>query len=245
MTKRDHERRRYPRASKVDLEASIVAGGRTVACSIESLSAGGIRVVGPLRVTTGEHVRVLLGARGRSSRGLDAKVLRSEPRDGAMCSVALVFHHVTQATQDAIQQLVLRSLEHRPVDAPHVVVLDDEPGIRAALDRELGVLGFEARSVAAPLDLLRCLNDPALEQATVLVDLRLCHEDGANVLTFLSEDYPRIRRVVMSGACLDELERCVTCGWAHALLQKPFSRRDLVRVLRLDPSSTTPAIPGL
>lgn len=234
MTKRDLERRRYPRASAINLDAAVVAGGRTVVCSIESLSAGGMRVVGPLRVTPGEHVRVLLGSRGRSSRGLDAKVLRCEPRNDTTCTVALVFHHVTQATQDAIQQLVLRSLEHRPAEANHVLVLDDEPAIRAALDRELGVLGFAARSVAAPLDLLRYLGDPALEHATVLVDLRLCHEDGVNVLTFLSEDYPRIRRVVMSGACIDELERCVTCGRAHALLQKPFSRRDLVRVLRCD-----------
>lgn len=230
MNKRDHERRIHPRVSGLDVEATVVAGDGTVACAVESLSAGGARVVGALRVAAGDRLRLLLGPRA-GSHALEAKVLRTEHRGDGTAAVALVFQGVPAATQDAIQQLVLRSLERERAAAKWVLVLDDDAAIRAALERDLRAFGLSTRAVAAPLDLLRCLEDPALNVSVALVDLCLCHEDGSNVLSFLSEDYPRVRRIVMSGGRFDDLERCVASGHAQSLLHKPWNRRWLSQAL--------------
>jgi CheY-like chemotaxis protein len=233
MNKRDHEQRRHRRAGDVDIEATVVSDRETVTCSIESLSAGGARVVGALRVAVGDPVRVLLGLPGSGPRALEARVLRTEHRGDGTAAVAVMFRDVAPETEDAIQRLVLRSLERERAAATWVLVLDDDALVRAALERDLRSFGLSTRSVAAPLDLLRCLEDPALNVAVALVDLCLCHEDGTNVLSFLSEDYPRVRRIVMSGARLDDLERCVASEQAQTLLRKPWNRRCLAQALGL------------
>jgi two-component system chemotaxis response regulator CheY len=231
MKKRDHERRRHPRVSGVDIEATVVTGDGAVTCSIESLSAGGARLVGGLRVAVGEEVRVLLGPHAPGSGTLDARVLRTEHRGDGTSAVALMFRDAAPDTEDAIQRLVLRWLEREHASTDWVLVLDDDASIRAAIGRDLRALGFATRAMAAPLELLRGLEDPALNPMAAFIDLCLCHEDGANVLSFLSDDYPHIRRVVMSGTRHDELERCVDSERAHAFVHKPWNRRALARAL--------------
>jgi CheY-like chemotaxis protein len=223
------ERRRHPRTGKMNIDAAITSREQSEACpvEVESLSIGGALVTGPLRASVGERLRVTLG-----SRALDARVLRIEGRGGGSSAVALAFCDDSPAALAEVERIVLRALA-RERGITSALVLDDEPGVRSALGRDLRDLGFTPRLVAAPLDLLRCLDDPALDMAVALVDLCLCQEDGTNVLTFLSEDHPRIRRTVMSGARFDDLERCVSSGQAHTLLRKPWSRSDLVRALGL------------
>lgn len=229
MKKGYRERRRHPRTGKVDIEAAVAPRAEADACpvEIESLSIGGALVTGPLQASVGERLRVMLG-----SRELEARVLRTESRGDGSSAVALAFCDDSPAALAEIERIVLRALERERAHATRwALVLDDEPAVRSALGRDLHDLGFLPRLVAAPLDLLRCLDDPALDIAVALVDLCLCQEDGTNVLSFLAEDYPRVRRAVMSGARFDDLARCVASGQAHALLRKPWSRFDLVRAL--------------
>jgi CheY-like chemotaxis protein len=206
-----------------------------VVCSVESLSAGGARIIGALHVAPGEHLHVTLASCDQEAYALEASVLRAQDRCDGVSAVALQFTRVAPIVHDAIQRLVARERARERAAKTWVISLDDERAIRAALDRELRVLGLSPRSVAAPLDLLRCLEDTAINVAAVIVDLRLCQEQGTNVLTFLSEDYPRIRRIAMSGTASGELERCVRSGWAHALLEKPWHRSDLVQALDIAP----------
>ena len=231
MTQSEHDRRRHPRASVVDVEATVSCRGTSVMCSVESLSVGGARLIGALHVAPGERLHLTLAWCEQEAYALDAHVLRADDRGDGTSVVALQFTRVAPAIHDAIQQLVAQERARERLARTWVIVLDDEPAIRAALNRELRALGLQARAVAAPLDLLRCLDDTALNVGAAIVDLRLCHEHGTNVLTFLSEDYPRIRRVAMSGAQGPELERCVHLGWAHATLAKPWHRHELVQAL--------------
>src|SRR5205823_2063198 len=141
-------------------------------------SAGGAVVVGALGAVVGDPVRVLLALGGGGADALEARVLRTHARGDGTSAVAVMFCDVAPATQDAIQQLVLRALERERAAATWVLVLDDDAAIRAALERDLRAMGLSTRAAAAPLDLLRCLEDPALDVAVALIDLCLCHEDG-------------------------------------------------------------------
>ncbi len=220
----DHERRRRPRASDLGLVATLVADARTTSCAVESLSASGVRLLGAPPLTDGARVCVRLPVGGRSCE-VAADVVR-----GDASGVALAFRQIEPAIEDAIQDLVLRTIERQRTRTRTVIVLDEDPTIRGALDRNLRRLGFAPRGVATPLDLLRCLEDRALEVQAVFVDLAP-NTGGSHILALLRDEYPHVRRSVMAGDRFADLESAITAGRADATLRKPWTQRELARAL--------------
>src|SRR5215831_13440883 len=140
MKKGYRERRRHPRTGKVDIEAAVASRAQADACpvEIESLSIGGALVTGPLRATVGERLRVMIG-----SRALEARVLRTEGRGDGSSAVALAFCDDSPATLAEVERIILRALDREREPATRwALVLDDEPGVRSALGRDLHDLGF-------------------------------------------------------------------------------------------------------
>ena len=115
--------------------------------------------------------------------------------------------------------------------APRVVVADDDPRCRAALQRSLTHLGFRvvpAEDGYAALQTIRQHGADAL-----LTDLIMPHMDGAELLLRVSLEAPWVRCVAMTGAAPPEawLASARERG-AVETLGKPFEIEQLSATIR-------------
>src|SRR5688572_22197486 len=100
--------------------------------------------------------------------------------------------------------------------------------------RDLRVLGRQAVAVTTPLDAIKYLQSPLARVEVAIVDYDLNTADGRDVLAFLANDYPAVRRVLMSGCVSPEvLDRACASGQAHTAFAKPWDRARLADVLAL------------
>jgi CheY-like chemotaxis protein len=226
------DRRVHPRAKDPDVTARITTKAGSSDCAVENISAGGARLVASLAPATGERVQVRLAHPSIQPMTLAADVVRAEPLDASSHVIAIKFASLSDPIHDAIQRIVLRALERQRATARRtVLVVDDDAKVRAALERELNRLGYVAIAVAMPLEAVRCLQDPATNVEVAIVDLGLGQADGLDVIAYVAEQYPHVRRVVMSGQRIEDLAAEVAAGRAHAALEKPWQRGTLASVL--------------
>jgi CheY-like chemotaxis protein len=101
--------------------------------------------------------------------------------------------------------------------------------MRRALARDVQSLGHNAVATATSLEASWALQQrrlPSIQAA--VVDLFLGGEDGTHLLAFLADQYPSVRRVLLSGAVRScQLELALASGRAHAVLEKPWSMEGL------------------
>jgi len=116
---------------------------------------------------------------------------------------------------------------------PHtVLVVDDDPAVRAVTTRMLERLGcavLQAADGRAAIGLFQGYGDSI---ALILLDLTMPELDGEQVLSALQHDGSRTRVVVMSGYTRHEAARRLSRFTIAGFLQKPFTPDDLRRVLR-------------
>jgi CheY-like chemotaxis protein len=227
------ERRRHPRSEVVASATVLAASGYAGSFLVENLSAGGALLTGDPRVELGERVTMLLHLPSRQPIRLTAEIIRREVRESQERAYAVAFRQISPADEDAIQDLVLHTLERLHDESkPIVLVVDDILEARHALERDLRALGRRAVSVATPLEAVDQLSHTDRRIDTALVDLRLGHADGLELMAFLADSHPDIRRVLMSG-CVQpwQLDLAITSGRAHAVLDKPWSRLALAKAI--------------
>jgi CheY-like chemotaxis protein len=119
--------------------------------------------------------------------------------------------------------------------AAHVLVVDDSREIGDALCLQLDRLGMAAHAVTTPLEALRLLEEPNQVQAAI-VDMVLGGANGLDLLAYLSDQHPKIRRVLMSGHSAPghlELTAMGHQASPHDVLAKPWSEATLTRALAL------------
>ncbi|HEY0707869.1 MAG TPA: response regulator [Polyangia bacterium] len=117
--------------------------------------------------------------------------------------------------------------------AARVLVVDDSREIGDALCFQLDRLGQAAHAVTTPLEALRLLEEPNQVQVAI-VDMVLGGANGLDLLAYLSDQHPNIRRVLMSGhAAAGQLELTARGHQAmpHEVLAKPWSETTLTRAL--------------
>ena len=113
-----------------------------------------------------------------------------------------------------------------------VLIVDDEPAVRAALDRALRLDGYEVELAADGREALDRLGD--VRHDAVVLDVAMPGIDGLEVCRRLRSD-PRTGRipVVMLTARATEADRIVGLELgADDYITKPFSPRELVARLR-------------
>lgn len=108
-----------------------------------------------------------------------------------------------------------------------VLIVEDEPGVRAITTRILELEGFQVVQVAdgaTALELAGRMAQPDL----LLTDLMMPGIGGAEMVRQLELRWPTLRVLFMSGYSTDELVRQGAISATRALIQKPFSRGELV-----------------
>ena len=119
-----------------------------------------------------------------------------------------------------------------PIGAIHadatVLVIDDEPAVRAIAARSLVSGGFRVVEAADGADAIH-LVDRDGPPAIVLTDLLMPGVGGAELARRLKERWPALPVVFMSGYSAEELRRQGAIGFEGQLIQKPFTPDGLVR----------------
>lgn len=111
-----------------------------------------------------------------------------------------------------------------------LLVVDDEPGTRRAIELLLESLGHHAESVAGAAEALGRLERGGIDG--LIIDLRLAgDEDGARLAAEVRERHPELaaRTVIATG---DPSGAAALSALGHPVLAKPFGATELAQVLK-------------
>ena len=114
---------------------------------------------------------------------------------------------------------------------PRVLVLDDEPAIRAFLAKALRLAGFEPVAVADGQAAIEASRETTFE--AVLVDHRMPGMSGTDVFAAVTAERPELasRFIFMSGDVLNPELRKFATEYHVGLLAKPFDVDTVNRML--------------
>lgn len=105
-----NNRREHPRVEVTAHAVILARHNEGVTFTIESISVGGARLVGPLTLEVGERVLVLFEVAG-TPIDVEGEVVRAERQDMMNDRVAIAFKNVSETARSLIHQLVLTSLD--------------------------------------------------------------------------------------------------------------------------------------
>jgi two-component system OmpR family response regulator len=124
---------------------------------------------------------------------------------------------------------------------PHIMVVDDDPQIRALLEEYLAAGGLRVSAAASGKQMSQILTDEAID--LVVLDLRLAGEDGMAIARSL-RDQSAIPIVMLTGVH-EEADRVMGLELgADDYVTKPFSPRELLARIRTVLRRTKSAAPG-
>lgn len=106
-----------------------------------------------------------------------------------------------------------------------VLVVDEDPVIRLAIDRQLDVLGWDAILVNNGAEAARVV-ELGIPLDALLVNLQLPDGDGRAVASAITARMPRVRVVLMGAELRDE-----PIAQPHRFLVQPFSTASLAGAL--------------
>jgi CheY-like chemotaxis protein len=112
-----------------------------------------------------------------------------------------------------------------------VLVVDDEPAIRAVTTRALELFGLTVLSAGDGEEAIRIFHDCRGQVGCVLLDLSMPRLDGEQTFDRLREMDPGARVVLMTGYPLSEAEGRFGDRGLAGFLQKPFELAELRRVV--------------
>lgn len=126
---------------------------------------------------------------------------------------------------------------------PHVLVADDDDGIRRLIAHELSRAGFAVIEVAGYDDAIAVLG--AEDVCAVVSDYDMGPgPSGVTLLSYVRDHDPSRARVLVSGSSAREFAGFVRAGIAHTFVQKPWPRGVIAQVVtRLVGHSGLPADP--
>lgn len=221
--------RRHSFRVLVPARASLFHKGKLCGTySVQDISIGGCSLRdGPVR-QAGEHVDVLLHLPHRAPITLSARVQRT----GAH-SMGLKFERATPTAEDCIQDLVVETFARAKVDDGRIaLVVEPRHAERQMLVRTLRELGKRALGVATALDAVQLLVEEGAHVDTVFIEAESSHLPTLELVEFLANNHPRLRRVLVGE------RKHIAASWAvhatgdvHALLETPCDPEAVHRIL--------------
>lgn len=110
-----------------------------------------------------------------------------------------------------------------------VLLVEDDEGLRGALELVLGARGFEVATAADAGAALRAVRESAF--GTVVTDLGLPDLSGQELVRELRSAAPSARLVVLTGHGEPEVERACRRAGADVVLTKPITGERLAELL--------------
>ena len=129
-------------------------------------------------------------------------------------------------------------------DAPSaritVLVVDDEPLIRAWIAQALGRFGIDAVLAADGRQAIRLVTDGVILPQVLLTDLEMPSMGGVELAARIHAIRPGIRIVMMTGDIGRAAAARERSTIVAAVLDKPILMSDLVAAVRPDPEAVAP-----
>ncbi len=229
----ESERRRHTRAV-VRASAVLLRDGESLGSfRVINASVGGLLLGGSTPAPLGTQVEAVLRLGPDRTLRVQSVVCREQAsRDGSAFAVS--FLDLSAEDEARIQTAVDVFLER--VRSASVLVVDDSREVGAALSLELGRLGQSSHAVQTPLEAV-CLLEDRNQVAIAIVDLVLGNEHGLDLIAYLADRHPRVRRVLMSGHAHPAQLALARHGAArsapHEVLAKPWTHSTLARAVGL------------
>jgi CheY-like chemotaxis protein len=209
-------------------------GGMTGHCLVEDLSSGGARVSGGPDLIIGEMVRLLLNLPGRGPFSMSGRVVRRfhEGRPSAEGrAFGISFTRISEPATPSQEATVTAMREHHGLQEQMVLVVDESTRACFAMVQALQKVGRKAIAVTTPLDAIEWLLDGGSHFDVALVDIVQGQSDGCDLLSFLADEYPEVRRVLISDTMrTTQLDRLRELTQPHAVLAKPCSVEQLAQL---------------
>ncbi|HJL14706.1 MAG TPA: PilZ domain-containing protein [Sandaracinaceae bacterium LLY-WYZ-13_1] len=191
------ERRRARRVSLPTTAALLQRGDMVGRFTVQNLSAGGALLTGAKDVHRTGPLRLLLELPSGEPLAVGAHV-RRRAQIGNLVALAVAFRHLSQASEDRIQDAVLEVLDGRyRTEHPAVVVVDASEAARLELASRLHEMGFRVIPCAAPLTALQRLQDPEEQVRAVVVRDAPGARPGPELLEWLAETHEAVRPILV------------------------------------------------
>lgn len=125
----------------------------------------------------------------------------------------------------------LRAARFEP--APEILVVEDEPLLRASIVRELTAAGYPVKAVDSSERALELLRANRGEFRLVLSDIGLPGASGIELVAEIRRSWPGLVTQLMSATAKETLVAQGRLSRETHLLRKPFSGRELVSRIRV------------
>jgi len=111
-----------------------------------------------------------------------------------------------------------------------ILIVDDDEEINTVLEKILNTLGFSVQSVLGGEDALRTLNDMTF--TFLLTDMRMPHMDGMELIKKVSDGFPDVSIIAMTGYSEGYRYIDVLDSGASDFIKKPFESGELEAKIR-------------
>jgi CheY-like chemotaxis protein len=111
----------------------------------------------------------------------------------------------------------------------HILVVDDEPGVRDTLDEVISGLGYRVTTAGSGQEALQALSEELAD--LVITDLMMPGMNGWQLLKLIQQKYPTVAIVVLTGYISQEGEAMLTSMHTSGYLVKPVDRAKLIETL--------------
>lgn len=119
-----------------------------------------------------------------------------------------------------------------------ILLVDRDPEIQLAFERDVRSLGWKTLTATSPLQVVRCMMREDVAVRAALVSLAVGAANVRQILSFLADDYAKVRRIVLAGRAMVGLaETMITSHHADALLMTPWTQASFEELLGRNPSS--------
>ena len=118
-------------------------------------------------------------------------------KGGPERTAAVELDPMTKAQQLALNSALLEHEGPPKRDSQPVLLMVDDPDEQRAIGRELIDRGYRVISRSTPLDALQRLEEDSDEVCAAVISAGLPNGGGLDVLNFLAEERPSVRRAVM------------------------------------------------
>ncbi len=232
MTAQD--RRVFVRARVVATATAWVRGLCKGSYIVENLSLGGVQLSGGPAIRVGEEIKLIIEL-PRGSIEVRGPVLRSQAR-ARDAAIAVRFNMLSRRAREALGAAVAEALEEAARDSstrsePTVLVVDASMLERESLTRDIRRAGWEVACFSTSLDALDFLDRPSARIRVALID-GVGVSGGNDLLNFLAEERPEIRRVLLSEEGLLGAQALDSVAdRADGVLAKPWDLDSLTRTL--------------
>jgi len=108
----------------------------------------------------------------------------------------------------------------------NILVVDDEPGMRALFSFMLGAKGYGVRTAGSGQEALQNVQSSPCD--LVFLDVRMPYMDGLEILRALKQIRPNIPVIMMTGYAVEQLLDDAMREGAKGYLRKPFTVEELM-----------------